>query len=260
MKGSSAKLESSSVDASDYQRSSSVQARSVLSESINKEFEIKKQTSEKIEKVSKEFNTKKSLRSRAVADSSKSEEPKRAKDSCLESQSTRKSATKVDDQKVSIPASVNITVKDSLKSDTQANVVLPSKDLQKKEALKTGAQAIKEKISSFSAYRPRGTTISSYPVSKHSRHGNENKNLLPDRSLNSPLNPYFVFLQFFYSPFISAGGTARPLLLNSGEVSIAFFSSIILLSCYCRRFFCSLGFFNNRKLPQLSHTYFLFRG
>ena len=96
------------------------------------------------------------------------------------------------------------------------------KDSQLKEPFKTGAQVLKEKISSFSAYRPRGKTVSAYPVSKKPQEATDNKERFttPDRALKSALNPYFVFLQFFYSPFISGGGNARPLLLYSGEVGL----------------------------------------
>eukprot|EP00795_Rhopilema_esculentum_P009264 gene9264-16954_t len=94
----------------------------------------------------------------------------------------------------------------------------PQKQL--KEPLKAGAQALKERISSFSTYRPRGKTISAYPVSKIPQTGAENKDrlTLPDKGFRASLNPYFVFLQFFYSPFVNAGGSGRPLLLGCGEV------------------------------------------
>ena len=96
----------------------------------------------------------------------------------------------------------------------------PQKQL--KEPLKAGAQALKERLSSFSTYRPRGKTISAYPVSKIPQTGAENKDrlTLPDKGFRASLNPYFVFLQFFYSPFVNAGGSGRPLLLGCGEVCL----------------------------------------
>ena len=214
----------SCFDASECQRSSSAQTRSVLTESISKEFEIDQQTGENGEKFRKGFATNRSPISKTLADSFKKEESKRTKETCLENQdkSIRKMVAKMEDQMAAVQPSVSNKVKEILKSDSQASTALMSKDLQKKEPLKASAQAIKEKIGSFSAHRPRGTTVSAYPVSKAPYSGNDNRTPLADRSLNSPLNPYFVFLQFFYSPFISAGGTARPLLLNSGEVSKTF--------------------------------------
>eukprot|EP00794_Sanderia_malayensis_P008869 gene8869-9818_t len=78
---------------------------------------------------------------------------------------------------------------------------------------KTGAQIFKDKLSSF---RPRGQTFSVYPVSKKTA----NEKLAPgsENWLKSSLNPYYVFLQFFYSPFMSNWEVERPLLLGSGEM------------------------------------------
>ena len=206
----------SCFDASEYQRSSSAQAKSVLTESISKDVEIGQQTGENLEKFGKGFATKKLPLSK--------EESKRTEETCSDSQNSpiKKIFVKMEDQMAAVQPSVNNKVKEILKSDGQTSTGFISKDLQKKEPLKTSAQTIKEKIGSFSAHRPRGTTVSAYPVSKSPYSGNDNRIPLPDKSLTSPLNPYFVFLQFFYSPFISAGGTARPLLLNSGEVSTTF--------------------------------------
>jgi len=196
-------LSASGVSASDDQKLLSPQPRSSLTESICKELELPHPA-----------NAKKRLVPRT--DSIKKEEPKRMTDGNPDDQEVA-GKKNVKDKKI-VTQPFNLNVKENQESDRQRIVIPISKEVQKKEQLKVGAQAIKEKTSSFSAYRPRVTTISSYPVSKPSQHGKESTKPIPDRSLNSPLNPYFVFLQFFYSPFISAGGTARPLLLNSSEV------------------------------------------
>ncbi len=88
--------------------------------------------------------------------------------------------------------------------------------LRKPEALKTGAQSFREKFSSF---RPRGQTISTYPVSRKSPIDGKESTGQSENWLKSSLNPYFVFLQFFYSPFIRNSDCERPILLSSGEVS-----------------------------------------
>ena len=194
------------MGASDDQRLLSPQPRSSLTESICKELELPLPA-----------YAKKRFVPRTVADSMKKEEPKRMTDGSAEDQQVADKKN-VKDQRVGTQPS-NVNVKDNQQSESQRIGIPTSKVVQKKEQFRADTQAIREKTSSFSAYRPRVTTISAYPVSRPSQYIKEYANPIPDRSLNSPLNPYFVFLQFFYSPFISAGGTARPLLLNSGEVS-----------------------------------------
>ncbi len=90
---------------------------------------------------------------------------------------------------------------------------------KKEDSQRNDAQVFKDR---FSSLRPRGQTISVYPVSKKSATESKDKQGPSENWLKASLNPYFVFLQFFYSPFMSNYDAERPLLLGSGEVRIIY--------------------------------------
>ena len=108
-------------------------------------------------------------------------------------------------------------------TDSSRDSQRKSKDAAKADSHKSGAQTIREKLTSFSAYRPRGQTVSAYPVARRRPNEDEVKEkFMPfEKLLKSSLNPYYVFLQFFYSPFIRNSDSERPLLLGPGEVGVA---------------------------------------
>ena len=202
------------------QRSSSLHPYSGLAESISKDYELHQRRTEGTEKGSKDVPPSKIRTVKSVTGSLRKDDHRATKDSYNESQlgMAKKSSAKAEDQRTAAQQAMNVQSKDTVRVEIQKSTAQNSKATSRKEPLKAGAQAIKDKISSFSAYRPRGKTVSAYPVSKLPPNRNEDRGSMPDKTLNAPLNPFFVFLQFFYSPFISAGGSARPLLLSSGEV------------------------------------------
>lgn len=182
---------------------------SMLAESISKIYELNSRQTEGTEKDCRDIPSSSARVTKSFAGSLKVAKAFQAKGSYQDNQAgaMRKSTNVTEEGKLSINHNTEELVK------TQG---LKANALSFKEPRRTGPKALKDRISSFSGYRPRGKTISAYPVARSSH--DENNVAVPDRNVNTLLNPYFVFLQFFYSPFISAGGNARPLLLRSGEV------------------------------------------
>ena len=120
--------------------------------------------------------------------------------------------TKFSDNTVKV---VKLTSGDKTQEQEQSK----SKEPQEKLTSKASSQSIRERITSLpSHYRARGRTISAFPVEKNDRYNTELKDPMTEKPAS--FNPYYVFLQLFYSPFLGGNSLEKPMLLHTGEVSL----------------------------------------